>query len=53
MSMVIVDISISLDGYITAAGRNPEEPLGPGGEVLHDWFLDPDPASQEAQASGF
>lgn len=33
-----LDISISLDGFVTAAGRTPEEPLGRGGERLHDWI---------------
>ncbi|PZF86417.1 dihydrofolate reductase family protein [Jiangella anatolica] len=37
MNTLTLDISISLDGYITAAGRTPEEPLGRGGERLHDW----------------
>ena len=34
-----LDISMSLDGYV--AGPNPtlEEPLGRGGEQLHQWFL--------------
>jgi dihydrofolate reductase len=34
---VVVDISMSLDGFV--AGPNPtlEEPLGSGGELLHDW----------------
>jgi hypothetical protein len=34
-----LDISISLDGY--AAGPNPSEenPLGIGGEQLHEWAL--------------
>jgi len=37
MGQVFVDISISLDGY--AAGPEPslEEPLGKGGEDLHQW----------------
>lgn len=36
---VVVDISMSLDGFI--AGPNPtlEEPLGTGGERLHEWIL--------------
>lgn len=38
MNTLTLDISISLDGYITAAGRTPEEPLGRGGERLHDWI---------------
>jgi dihydrofolate reductase len=35
--MILVDLSISLDGY--AAGPRPtlEEPLGAGGEALHEW----------------
>lgn len=37
--MVIVDISISLDGFV--AGPNPtlEQPLGEGGERLHEWIF--------------
>jgi dihydrofolate reductase len=37
MGKVIFDISMSLDGFITGADRTPEEPLGDGGEHLHDW----------------
>jgi dihydrofolate reductase len=37
MGKVSFDISMSLDGYITAANRRPEEPLGDGGEQLHEW----------------
>jgi dihydrofolate reductase len=44
MSIVVADISISLDGYIAAAGRTPDEPMGPGGERLHEWM-----ASEEGQ----
>jgi dihydrofolate reductase len=37
MTKVTFDISVSLDGYV--AGPNPrlEEPLGDGGEQLHEW----------------
>jgi dihydrofolate reductase len=37
MTRLICDISISLDGFV--AGPNPslEEPLGEGGELLHEW----------------
>ena len=38
MSSVIYDISMSLDGYVRAANARPEEPLGEGGEALHDWL---------------
>lgn len=39
MGKVFADISMSLDGYV--AGPNPtlEEPLGHGGEALHDWVV--------------
>jgi dihydrofolate reductase len=37
--MLKLDISMSLDGYV--AGPNPslEEPLGEGGEQLHEWLI--------------
>lgn len=37
MDKVLFDISMSLDGFITGGNRTPEEPLGDGGEQLHDW----------------
>jgi len=39
MTKVFADISVSLDGFV--AGPNPtlEEPLGRGGEELHEWAL--------------
>ena len=39
MSKTFADISISLDGFV--AGPNPslDEPLGEGGEQLHEWAL--------------
>lgn len=40
MTKVVFDISISLDGYITAAEQTPDEPLGKGGERLHQWAFD-------------
>ena len=40
MTKLVLDISMSLDGYVTASGRTPEEPLGAGGEALHGWLLD-------------
>jgi dihydrofolate reductase len=49
MGKTIFDISMSLDGYVTAAGQTAEEPLGRGGEHLHDWSLEPDPVSDELQ----
>jgi dihydrofolate reductase len=39
MGKVVLDISMSLDGFV--AGPNPslEEPLGEGGERLHEWVV--------------
>jgi len=39
MSKVIADISMSLDGYVTARGVDPEHGLGLGGESIHAWVL--------------
>ncbi|TWF76347.1 dihydrofolate reductase [Pseudonocardia hierapolitana] len=47
MSKVIFDMSMSLDGYVRASGPTPEEPLGKGGERLHEWAMGGDPAGGE------
>ncbi|XRQ09491.1 dihydrofolate reductase family protein [Actinomadura welshii] len=50
MSKVIFDVSMSLDGFVKAAGATPEEPLGKGGERLHDWAMGGDGRSAELTA---
>jgi|SRR5436190_18026587 len=35
--MVIADISVSLDGYAVGPDPSLDEPLGKGGEQLHEW----------------
>ncbi len=40
MSKVIADISMSLDGYVTASGVDLEHGLGIGGEAVHAWVLE-------------
>jgi dihydrofolate reductase len=40
MRSVIADISMSLDGYITARGVDQEHGLGVGGEAIHAWVLE-------------
>jgi dihydrofolate reductase len=47
MSKVIYDMSMSLDGFVVASGATPDEPLGKGGERLHDWALGGDAAGRE------
>jgi len=42
MGTVILDTSMSLDGFMTADDRTPEAPLGAGGEVLTQWAMDDD-----------
>jgi dihydrofolate reductase len=37
MSKVRVHISMSLDGYVAGPNQSEENPLGDGGEQLHDW----------------
>ena len=44
---VVFDISMSLDGYLTAGDRRPDQPLGEGGEILHTWAMGEDPANQQ------
>ena len=43
MGNVVIDMSMSLDGYIAAPNDNPEQGLGDDGMRLHDWMFD-DPA---------
>jgi hypothetical protein len=33
------DISMSLDGFVTGPGEGVGNPLGEGGERLHDWMF--------------
>ena len=42
MGRTIFDISMSLDGFVTAANQTPEEPMGAGGERLHEWAFGTD-----------
>ena len=39
MSNVRVDISVSADGYVAGPNQSLENPLGEGGESLHDWIV--------------
>ena len=50
MTNVIFDISMSLDGFVTAANVRPEEPLGDGGQRLHEWAFGEDERNRELLA---
>jgi dihydrofolate reductase len=39
MSKLKLNIAMSLDGYVAGPAQSPENPLGIGGEQLHDWLI--------------
>jgi dihydrofolate reductase len=39
MSKLRFEISISLDGYVAGPNQSEENPLGEGGEQLHEWVV--------------
>jgi len=52
MSKVVFIISMSLDGFITAANRRPEEPMGDGGLRLVEWVMSDDERSRKVLEEG-
>jgi dihydrofolate reductase len=52
MGKVIFDISMSLDGFMTAANRRPEEPMGDGGQRLVDWAFADDERDRAVLTDG-
>ena len=42
MAQVTFDITISLDGFVAGPDPSLEDPLGKGGESLHDWAVETD-----------
>ena len=50
MTRVIFDISMSLDGFVNAANVRPEEPMGDGGQRLHEWAFGDDERNRELLA---
>ena len=41
--LVVADITMSLDGFITGPDPSPTAGLGEGGEALHEWVFSDDP----------
>jgi hypothetical protein len=39
MSRVKVNITVSLDGFVAGPNQSEKDPLGIGGEQLHEWLL--------------
>jgi dihydrofolate reductase len=52
MRKVAFDMSMSLDGFIEAADPTPHEPLGVGGERLHEWAFGQDERDRRVLAEG-
>lgn len=52
MSKVTFDMSMSLDGFVEAPDPSPEEPLGVGGERLHEWAFGEDERDLRVLAEG-
>ena len=44
MGNVIVELSMSLDGFVAGPNDSPEQPLGDGGERLFQWYSSGDTA---------
>jgi dihydrofolate reductase len=47
MAKVVMDVTMSLDGFITGPNVRAEEPMGDGGEDLHTWMGGSDPVDVE------
>jgi dihydrofolate reductase len=52
LAEVIFDMSVSLDGFARASNATPEQPLGHGGERLHEWAFGGDARDCEVLARG-
>lgn len=54
MTTVVLDINLSLDGFVAAPGSTTEQPLGDGGERLRAWAAgtDADRAPKPATTAG-
>ncbi|WP_163583194.1 dihydrofolate reductase family protein [Gracilibacillus saliphilus] len=46
MGKVILDISMSLDGFIAGVNDNQKQPLGEGGELIQNWLFSGDQPSR-------
>ena len=51
MSKVILAFSMSLDGFVAGPGVSVDEPMGKGGEALHEWIFQSDSAVDKDMAA--
>jgi dihydrofolate reductase len=47
VSATVLDMSMSLDGFIAGPNEGPDNGLGDGGHRLHEWYLAPDAREQD------
>lgn len=52
LTKVVFDMSVSPDGFVKASNATPEQPLGDGGEGLHEWAFGEDERDREVPAGG-
>ena len=53
MTKVMVELSMSLDGYVTGPDVSPEEPMGRGCEALYDWMFKGRSAAESEENAHF
>jgi dihydrofolate reductase len=51
-TQVALDISMSLDGFVTADGQTPDEPMGRDGARLHAWLGSDDDRDRQVLEEG-
>lgn len=49
MSIVSSHLAVSLDGFVAGPDQSLEDPLGRGGERLHEWMFRPDGPESDAR----
>ena len=51
MSKVVLDVSVSIDGFTSGPNVRPEEPMGDRGELLHAWMGEDGPDARVFEAN--
>ncbi len=52
LTRIVADISMSLDGFVTAPEAGTDNALGNGGEALHTWAFSEDPDDRRVLSEG-
>jgi len=51
VAKVLLDLSMSLDGFVAGPNVSVESPMGDGGERLHDWLFESTPNEVDARVA--